>query len=59
MAIRKARSVLDFIEARAEAERKGTITLEEFTTSMRSGDRDKMDEAVQRMYDAGGYENLE
>lgn len=52
-------SMLDYIESRAEAARQGEITLEEFTTAMRSGDRAKMDEAVERMYDAGGYENLE
>lgn len=52
-------SMLDFIESRAEAARQGTITLSEFTEAMQSGDRARMDEAVERMYDAGGYENLE
>lgn len=52
-------SMLDFIESRAEAARQGDITLAEFTEAMQSGDRARMDEAVERMYDAGGYENLE
>ena len=53
------RSMLEYIESRAEAERRGVISLTEFTEAMQSGDRARMDEAVERMYDAGGYENLE
>lgn len=52
-------SMLDYIESRAEAARNGVISLDEFTEAMRSGDQDRIEDAVQRMYDAGGYENLE
>lgn len=52
-------SMLDYIEGRAEAARRGDISLEEFTTEIRSGDRKRMNIAVERMYNAGGYENLE
>lgn len=59
MGVHKTRSVLDFIEAKAEAARRGNISLDEFTKEMQSGDRARMDAAVERMYEAGGYENLE
>lgn len=52
-------SMLDFIESRAEAQRRGVISLDEFSDAMRSGDRAKIEEAVERMHEAGGYENLE
>ena len=52
------RSVLDFITAAAEAERRGPITKEEFTRVMQSGSDDERREAVERMEAAGGYENL-
>lgn len=53
------RSMLDFIMAAAEAERKGGITLEEFTNIRRNGTPDEIAEAVERMVAAGGYDNLE
>lgn len=52
-------SILDFIEHRVEIEKRGVMTRDEFTEAMRSGDRARIDEAVERMYEAGGYENLE
>lgn len=52
-------SVLDFIENSAEAARKGVISLNDFTEAMQSGDRKRMEQAVERMYDAGGYDCLE
>ena len=57
---RKAgRSMLDFIVAAAEAERKGGITLEEWTHIRRNGTPEEIAEAVERMEAAGGYDNLE
>ncbi len=56
---RTGRSILDFITAAAEAERKGGITLEEFTRIRRTGTEEEIAEAVERMNAAGGYDNLE
>lgn len=53
------RSMLDFITAAAEAERKGGITLEEWTHIRRHGTPEEIAEAVERMEAAGGYDNLE
>lgn len=53
------RSMLDFINAAVEAERRGGITKEEFTKIMRTGTPEEIAEAVERMEAAGGYDNLE
>lgn len=53
------RSVLDFITAAAEAERRCGITLEEFTRIRRHGTEEELIDAVERMNAAGGYDNLE
>jgi len=53
------RSMLDFITAAAEAERKGGITLEEWTNIRRNGTPEEIADAVERMEAAGGYDNLE
>lgn len=53
-------TVLDFIQAAAEAEREGRrITKEEFTYIRNHGTAEEIKEAVERMEAAGGYENLE
>ena len=52
------RSILDFINAAAEAERKGGITLEEWIHIRRTGTAEEIAEAVERMEAAGGYANL-
>lgn len=52
-------TMLDFIYGCIDAEQRGVITLDEFTDAMRSGDEIRIQEAVDRMNDAGGYENLE
>ncbi len=54
-----AKTMLDFITAAAEAERKGGITLEEWTRIRREGTPEEISEAVERMEAAGGYDNLE
>lgn len=54
-----AKSILDFIKAAAEAERRGGITLEEWTRIRRTGTPEEIAEAVERMEAAGGYDNLE
>lgn len=51
--------MLDFVNAAIEAERKGGITLEEFTRIRRNGTEEEIAEAVERMNAAGGYDNLE
>lgn len=56
---KSGRTMLDFITAAAEAERKGGITLEEWTNIRRNGTPDEIAEAVERMEAAGGYDNLE
>lgn len=56
---RTGRSMLDFVNAAIEAERKGGITLEEFTRIRRTGTEEEIAEAVERMNAAGGYDNLE
>ncbi len=53
------KTMLDFIMAAAEAERKGGITLEEWTDIRRNGTPEEIAEAVERMSAAGGYDNLE
>lgn len=53
------RSMLDFIMAAAEAERRGGITKEEFTRIRRHGTEEELIDAVERMNAAGGYDNLE
>lgn len=53
------RTMLDFITAAAEAERKGGITKEEFTRIRRYGSEEEVADAVERMLAAGGYDNLE
>lgn len=53
------RTMLDFIEAAARAEKQGKITLEEFSAAMRSGDESRIEDAVERMEAAGGYDNLD
>lgn len=58
MAKRTSMSLLDYMNMRVEAEQQGAITLEQFTEAMQSGDRARMDEAVDAMYEAGGYDNL-
>ena len=54
-----AKTLLDFIMAAAEAERRGDITKEEFTRIRRYGTEEELIEAVERMNAAGGYDNLE
>lgn len=56
---KSGRTMLDFITAAAEAERKGGITLEEWTDIRRHGTPEEIAEAVERMEAAGGYDNLE
>lgn len=53
------RSMLEFIMASVEAERKGGITKEEFTRIRRYGTEEELIEAVEKMNAAGGYDNLE
>jgi hypothetical protein len=53
------RSMLDFITAAAEAERKGGITMAEWCRIRRTGTPEEIAEAVERMEAAGGYDNLE
>lgn len=53
------RCMLDFINAAAEAERKGGLTKEEFTRIRRTGTPEEIAEAVERMMNMGGYDNLE
>lgn len=55
---RTGRSMLDFIDAAVEAERRGGITKEEFTRIRRYGTEEELIEAVERMNAAGGYDNL-
>jgi len=54
-----AKTLLDFIMAAAEADRRGGITKEEFTRIRNSGTEEELIEAVERMNAAGGYDNLE
>lgn len=56
---KSSRTMLDFITAAAEAERKGGITFEEWIHIRRNGTPDEIAEAVERMEAAGGYDNLE
>lgn len=57
--VKKARSMMDFINAAVEAERKGGITLEEWTHIRNHGTSEEIAEAIERMEAAGGYDNLE
>ena len=56
---KSSRTMLDFITAAAEAERKGGITYEEWCSIRRHGTPEEIAEAVERMEAAGGYDNLE
>ena len=56
---RTGRSMLDFINAAVEVERKGGITKEEFARIRHYGTEEELIEAVERMNAAGGYDNLE
>ncbi len=56
---KKSRTMLDFITAAAEAERKGGLTLKEWTRIRRYGTEEEIAEAVEKMEAAGGYDNLE
>lgn len=56
---RVGRSMLDFINAAVEAERKGGITKEEFIRIRRYGTEEELIDAVEKMNAAGGYDNLE
>ena len=51
---------LSMLEIILEQQRKlDRITLSEFTEAMQSGDRATKEEALDRMAEAGGYDNLE
>lgn len=51
---------LSMLEIILQQERRlGRITLSEFTEAMQSGDRAIKEEALDRMAEAGGYDNLE
>lgn len=56
---KSGRTMLDFIMAAAEADRRGGITKEEFTRIRNHGTEDEIAEAVERMMAMGGYEALE
>lgn len=55
----KPRTMMDFITAAVEAERRGGITLDEWCDIRRNGTPEEIAEAVERMEAAGGYANLE
>lgn len=55
----KPRTMMDFINAAVEAERRGGITLDEWCDIRRNGTPEEIAEAVERMEAAGGYANLE
>lgn len=52
-------SMLDFINAVVASENGGPITKEEFTFIRNNGTPEEIEDAVQRMEAAGGYDNLE
>lgn len=56
-----AKSMLDFIMATiaAQQQREGKITLAEWTEIRRNGTPEEIEEAVEKMMAAGGYDNLE
>lgn len=54
-----AKTMLDFINATIEAERRGTLTYDEWCDIRRNGSPEEIEEAVERMEAAGGYDNLE
>ena len=57
---KKSRTVMDFIIAAAEAERRGgPLTYKEWCHIRRYGTPDEIAAAVERMEAAGGYDNLE
>lgn len=56
---KKPRSMMDFINAAVEAERRGGITKEEWISIRNNGTPEEIAEAVERMEAAGGYDNLE
>ena len=51
--------MLDFINTTIEAERRGTLTYDEWCDIRNHGTEEEIREAVERMEAAGGYENLE
>ena len=52
------KSVLDYINMMVEANRKGTITYNDWCYIRRHGTQEELEEAVERMMAAGGYDNL-
>lgn len=54
-----ALSMLDILNAQLELAKKDKITRDEFIDAMQSGDESEREEAVARMYEAGGYDCLE
>lgn len=54
----RSMSLLDYINTMIEVESRGSITLDDFTEAMQSGDKARIDAAVEAMYEAGGYDNL-
>lgn len=55
-------TMMEYIERQLEMKRngrEGKITLAAFTEAMQSRDPDKIEEALEAMAEAGGYENLE
>lgn len=56
-----AKSMLDFINATiaAQENRSGKITYDEWCRIRREGSPEEIEEAVERMEAAGGYDNLE
>lgn len=53
-------TMMDYINQMIERERMGdTITLEEWTYIRNNGTPEEIQEAVERMEAAGGYDNLE
>ena len=56
---KKPRSMMDFINAAVEAERRGGITKKEWTFIRNNGTPEEIAEAVERMEAAGGYDNLD
>ena len=54
------KTVLQYIDTMIELEKKGgKITMEEWCDIRRNGTPEEIEEAVERMETAGGYDNLE
>lgn len=53
------KTMLQFINAAIAAEERGGITKEEFTRIRNNGSPEEIQEAVERMAAAGGYDNLD